>query len=317
MHHQKVLQFSGTTCSEKNDNKSDTAEEKLFDAAYIEEKFKIKEYGPVELCILKALHKYLFLDAATLAEAVNQKLDNRLQKPDYSRNLKNMLGKTVKRQKYIDLRHNGYQKVTTVVYYLTYPAYSYMKDRYSGIPVPHRLKSGAKTGILAAYDEYYIKERLMLNRWHLNTYTAYQETICMERYCQKANFAAGRTNVHSLIRIKTKRNGIMQVIALPYGERSSCQTGAYDRFINKVKELNKITLRNASQNTVIVAVCDTYERIDELCKMIKENDEKLEGSILYALEVDSITGDGIERLYRAFDTGKEIKRTYCSIIGLN
>jgi len=89
-----------------------------------------------------------------------------------------------------------------------------------------------------------------------------------------------------------------------------------EKDIEKIKELNKITLRNANENTILVVICDSYKRMEELCRRIKESDENIGNSILYAMEVDSITGVGLERLYHVIDNGKEVKRTFYSIYGL-
>lgn len=300
----------------KESKKTTDKTTQLFNMEYIEEKFKAKEYGPIELCILKALHKYLFLDNVSLTRAVNQILNKRMQKPDYRRNIKNMIGKTVKKYTYTDERYHQYRQIQMTVYYLAYPAYQYMQQQYQFRRIPYRLRKKNSADILSVYDMDYIKERLMLNRWHLNICTYHKESLKSEKYCQKTRILIGKTNIHSLVYIKKETGKKILIIAIPYGNRSRTQEIAMRHLTEKIKELNKLGMRSINEDVILVIICDSYEAMKEAYNRIRERDTNAVQGLLYAIEADTVTEDILYRLYYVSGEGKSAKRTYYRISSL-
>ena len=280
----------------------------LFGREYIEEKIKTKEYGPAEIGILKALHKYLFLDSTSLAGAVNLVIDARLRKPHYKRNLKNMLGKTVKKFMY-EKQQSGRSKTAVIaVYYLSYPVYAYMKELYASVSIPYRMRGQTVSDILAVYDAEYIMERLMLNRWHINFMACHTDIIRAEKYCQKARIAGRKMNVHSLFKIRTYGRKNIFIAAVPCGKRLQGKKHAYECIAGKIREFG-----NTKEGVLVVLICSSYMQMEEVYRGLSETDKNAAERALYVLEADVVEGVGTERLYRLTSDGKYVIRTYCRI----
>lgn len=288
-------------------------DEEIFDKKYIQECFERKEYGPVELCIMKSLYKYLFLDAATLAMAVNLILKPQMQKNSYTRNVKAMLGRGVLAHTFTDKKQNGFQHVKVTVYFLTWEARKFIKARYKNIPVPFQLKGERNRNVIAIYDEAYISERLMLNKWHLGIKTKYATHISREAYCQKEIFALGRTGVPSAFRIESPNWRQLNVIAVPYGRRCAEKGSGLIKIARKIVELNNITMGFAYKNTIIVIVCSSYYEMEIIYKEIEEINDMVAGNVYFSLEADAVALAAMERLYLLERVENEIRKKYCTI----
>lgn len=283
-------------------------EEEVFDQEYIQKKFDTKEYGIIELLITKALYKYLFLDEKTITEAVNIKLNAGLQKPHYKRNIKNMLGKVLRKYNYIENKSNGYEKIEHVVYYLTKDAYSFIKTRYSKMPVTYRIKENLpKRDLLSGYDKAYIMGRLALNRWHLYLLTTYKKDVVQEIYCTRWHYLSGRIKVPSCIRMKTTA-GKINMIGLVYPRKVS--DNSIGKLVKKIEEVSIKSIKSMSKGVIIVIICASVNEIEEAHKIMSEKSNQLSEGVLYVTDADIVNGTAMRRMYAVYNEKGVFKKTF-------
>lgn len=285
-------------------------EEEIFDKEYIQKKFDSSEYGVIELLIAKALYKYLFLDEKTITEAVNIKLNVRLQKPHYKRNIKAMLGKIVHKYNYVENKSNGYEKIEHVVYYLTKAAYDFIKTKYSKMPITYRIKEKSpKRDLLNSYDINYIMERLALNRWHLFLLTTYNKTLVQEVYCTRWHYLSSRIKVPSCIRIKTSA-GKINMVGLVYPRKPS--DNSVERLIKKIEEVSMQSIKIIKANVLIVIICASVNEIEAAHKTISKKGNKLSEGLLYVTDADIVNGKAMRRMYAVHNEKGMTKKTFYS-----
>lgn len=272
---------------DKEQLSDDEIEMKLFDEDYIIECFDNGIYNIIELVILKSLYKYVFLDKKTLHEAADCYLKPSLQKPDYRKNINNLIGNTISKINYTENMYDGKKKAEIAVYHLTTLAHNFVKEKYPKFKSP--ICNITKKPPLSMYDEYYIKERLLVNRWHL--YMLSQYTVTRETYCGRKMFAAGRVSIPSCVCIK--EGGGLNVIAVAYPREGKAYEQRKKRFQEKIKEIKRVTAYSLSRQIIIIALCHSMSDMEYACRYLKGDGE----GIVYAIEADIVMGNGMRRLY--------------------
>lgn len=260
-------------------------ENSLFDIAYITECFENGTYDIVELAILKSLYKYVFLDKKTLHESVNCYLKPSLRKPDYEKNIHNMNGVAISKIHYTEGSYDGKKTAEIAVYHLTIPAHNFIKKKYPKYKVP--ICSMIKKPPLGMYDESYIKERLMINRWHL--YMLTQHNVTKDIYCSKKRFTAGRISIPSCVCLSKS----ITVIAIAYPREGIAYEQKRKRLKEKIKEIKRVVTYSLKPQILIVLLCHVMNDIEAACEYLGEVGQ----GIAYVTEADIVKKQGMKRLY--------------------
>lgn len=258
--------------------------ETIFDEEYIRKHFDDGTYGIVELAILKSLYKYVFLDKKTLSEAVNGILKPKLQKPDYSRNINNLIGIAISKIEYSD-PGAGKKVAEITVYHLTTPAHDFIKGKYPKYKHYMRKKKRA----LTMYDQSYIKERLLVNRWHLHMLTQYR--CKKDIYCGKKTFTAGTISIPSYVYIDEYEKLI--VIAVAYPREGADFSHREKLFYEKIREVRKVTTYSVSEKILLVILCHSTHDIDAAAGLL----DYIGQGIVYVTEPDIVKDQGLQRAF--------------------
>lgn len=257
--------------------------ETTFDIKYIQKHFDDGTYSIVELAILKSLYKYVFLDKKTLSEAVNGILKPKLRKPDYSRNIGNLIGTAISRIEYSD-PGDGKRTADITVYHLTTPAHDFIKNSYP------KYKHYIRKKALTMYNQNYIQERLLINRWHLYMLTQYQ--CKKDTYCAKKTFTAGTISVPSYVHI-VDEYGKLIVIAVAYPREGKDFSYREKIFYNKVREIRRVTTYSVSEKILLVILCHSTHDIDAAAGLL----DYIGQGIVYVTEPDIVKNQGLQRAF--------------------
>lgn len=282
----------------------------VFDEEYIKNKFETREYTIVELCIMKALYKYVLLDKKTLALAVNLQLKPRLQKPHYERNIQAMLGKAILKGKcQMQSEHMSIQSERTI-YYLTIAAYNFMRAGYKHMQVTQRVPEGV-TDILKKYGEGQIRERIAINKWHLNILTEYDYKT--DIYYSKSRLFLKKVLLPSHIKIGQKRETTSIIaVAYPRETETSKKNTALQKMMKTLSELDNALKYMDKANVIVVVLCESILQMEEAYKAVSRIEQS--AKLLYVLDADVAAGVGMKRLYACTAEGDTIKKKYYTYV---
>lgn len=290
--------------------------EQVFDVSYLQEKFDSKEYGIVELLILKALYKYIFLEKGTLAAAVNLNLKPQLQKPNYETNIKKLLGKAIVKGRCIAKTQAAYANREVVYYYLTVPALEFIKSGYRYLPSNLRNKEDLRD-IATLYTDGEKRALLALNKWHTGVLEEYGEKVLQEKYYLRTFLLNKKVRLPSLIQLRYDKKETSNIIAFAYPrefENDKNEAHLVEIF-SQIKDLDQALKHGKWKNQILVMICESTAQIEAAYRKMSEIGMAEDLSIIYALDADVATGSVLKRLYTCRLESDKLEKSYVSYKG--
>lgn len=270
----------------------------LPDEVAVIKKFDSKEYGIVELLIIKALYKYGVLNKYNLEKVINCKLKPELQKPKYDNNIRNLVQQGAIQM----LMYNIGSETQLVVYALMSGTYSYMRKKYSKFPhtsaapvMQERIDEAEKVAA--------IMERLSLNQWHIGITSGYINDIYQELYYMKKRFGLKRIPVQSYIELKigdgtgVKKN--VGLIGIPYAKDTATtekmmQTIALMQIMN-----DAVTSRT---HCLPVIICESLAAMEKAGNELRKIDKNV--NPLFSIDRNNTNRDSLKWLYEYKQAGE-------------
>lgn len=270
----------GTFIVKEFDNETGRDSERL-------EELMGKEYGIIELLIIKALYKYQVLNRYNLEKVIDLSLENRLKKPKYVSNIKALEKRGFICQADYCVDFNDTQRTT--LFFLSRGSYEYMRKNYPKKPVtylPHNEEKIIDFGRIAE-----IMERMSLNQWHINMLCNY--SIKDEGYYGKRRVGLNKVWLRSHMRVRTNKGKYLTVIAIPAVKDQ-------EQIEDTLAELAKIGEKTAEigkEALIIVLLCDSVRKIEKLAELIFQK-SKIQPTVLYAVDMNTAELPCLTNLYQ-------------------
>lgn len=258
------------------------------DENVMKEAMERREFGIIELLIVKALYKYMVLNRKNLERAVDIKLDRKLQKPNYITNIRHLREKGI----LFKMRYGDEDEANGCEFYsLTAAGYQYMRVYYAGLPVTYDVGSHNERNVkrenLPA-----IMERLSINQWHINLLRNYGDKICSEAYYSKKRLGYRKAWFQSNVRIKTQA-GSVALIALPAGKTEDDKKDLFDTLIRYSDLIGK----SENKAAAFIVICESKGEIGRITKYLEKSRTLHDVELLFAVDLNINKQPALEMLY--------------------